>query len=124
MKHFEMNKIQESIKSQTINCILAFKPSDASVALSMEQGITFTWAKLNVSTIPQEGRRCCGLLKSQPKPEKQILHNVSGVARPGEVLAIMGASGAGKSTLLNTLLFRNMQGLQVGVELLCPTLYD
>jgi len=89
------------------------KPSDASVALTMEQGITFTWAKLNVSTIPQEGRRCCGLLKSQPKPEKQILHNVSGVARPGEVLAIMGASGAGKSTLLNTLLFRNMQGLQV-----------
>ena len=33
--------------------------------------------------------------------------------RPGEFLAIMGASGAGKSTLLNTLLFRNLSGLQV-----------
>jgi len=83
------------------------------VLLNMEEGITFTWANLNVSTSPQEGKRCCGLLKSKPKPAKQILQNVSGVARPGEVLAIMGASGAGKSTLLNTLLFRNMQGLKV-----------
>ena len=82
--------------------------------VNVEEGITFSWSSLNVSTIPQEGKRCCGLLKSQPKPEKQILKNVSGIARPGEVLAIMGASGAGKSTLLNTLLFRNMQGLQVG----------
>jgi ABC-type multidrug transport system ATPase subunit len=82
--------------------------------LNMEEGITFTWANLNVSTSPQEGKRCCGLLKSEPKPSKKILQNVSGVARPGEVLAIMGASRAGKSTFLNMLLFRNMQGLNVG----------
>jgi len=79
----------------------------------VEDGITFTWANLNVSTIPQEGKRLCGLMKSKPKPEKKILSNVSGIARPGEVLAIMGASGAGKSTLLNTLMFRNLKGLQV-----------
>ena len=42
-----------------------------------------------------------------------ILLTVSGVVRPGEFLAIMGASGAGKSTLLNTLLFRNLSGLKV-----------
>lgn len=85
----------------------------SSAAVVVEEGITFTWANLNVSTIAQEGKRCCGLMKSKPKPEKKILSNVSGIARPGEVLAIMGASGAGKSTLLNTLLFRNLKGLQV-----------
>jgi len=85
----------------------------SSAAVIVEDGITFTWANLNVSTIPQEGKRLCGLMKSKPKPEKKILSNVSGIARPGEVLAIMGASGAGKSTLLNTLMFRNLKGLQV-----------
>ena len=93
---------------------LMYKQTDVLVMLNMEQGITFAWANLNVSTSPQEGNRFCGLLKSEPKPAKQILQNVSGVARPGEVLAILGASGAGKSTFLNTLLFRNMQGLNVG----------
>ena len=38
---------------------------------------------------------------------------VSGLALPGELLAIMGSSGAGKSTLLNTLLFRNSGNIRV-----------
>jgi len=38
--------------------------------------------------------------------EKTILHGITGVAKPGEILAIMGQSGAGKTSLLNILSFR------------------
>lgn len=39
--------------------------------------------------------------------DKQILTNVSGAARPGELLVIMGPSGTGKSTLLDCISGRN-----------------
>ncbi|KIH61791.1 hypothetical protein ANCDUO_07928 [Ancylostoma duodenale] len=39
--------------------------------------------------------------------------SVNGVAKPGELLAIMGASGAGKTCLLNVLASRNLNNMEV-----------
>merc|ERR1712142_1402784 len=82
--------------------------------LPTDKRITFSWSNITVEVPQSSNRKFCGLLpaKKESAPPKQILRNASGIVRPGEFLAIMGASGAGKSTLLNTLLFRNLGGLK------------
>ena len=53
------------------------------------------------------------VVKSRDKSKKIILSNVSGSAKSGEMLTIMGSSGAGKSTLLNVLAKRNLKRIEV-----------
>jgi len=76
---------------------------DTDSRLEIDQGVTLAWKNLTVTAKDKHGR----------KGATNLLKNVSGVARPGELLAIMGSSGAGKSTLLNTLLSRNTENLQI-----------
>ena len=45
---------------------------------------------------------------------RTILEDVSGCARPGQLLAIMGASGAGKSTFLDILARKSKRGTSLG----------
>ncbi|KAI1926574.1 FAD-dependent urate hydroxylase [Ophidiomyces ophidiicola] len=45
---------------------------------------------------------------------KQILSGIKGIARPGQVTAIMGASGAGKTTFLDILARKNKRGVVKG----------
>ena len=61
----------------------------------------FTWRNVNY-TVPYLGG------------ERQLLNNVNGYARPGKMVALMGASGAGKTTLLNTLSQRQTMGVVTG----------
>ncbi|KAJ5570242.1 ABC multidrug transporter atrF [Penicillium hispanicum] len=45
---------------------------------------------------------------------RKLLNKVNGYARPGVMIALMGASGAGKTTLLNTLAQRQKMGVVSG----------
>jgi ABC-type multidrug transport system ATPase subunit len=45
---------------------------------------------------------------------KEILSGISGIAQPGQIMAIMGASGAGKSTFIDILARKNKRGTSTG----------
>ena len=45
---------------------------------------------------------------------KEILSGISGIAHPGQIMAVMGASGAGKSTFLDLLARKNKRGIAGG----------
>lgn len=94
-----------------------FSNENGEVAISLDtlsaktkasEGITYSWDKVNVFATSTQG---CG--KKKLTKEKHILKDVTGICRPGELLAIMGASGAGKTTLLNVLTFRSDNALKV-----------
>ncbi|XP_049807634.1 protein white-like [Schistocerca nitens] len=81
----------------------------SGASLLEQQLVTYTWHRLNVfapTHTSRHRRRFWGSAVGGDQPRKHILKDVSGVARPGELLAILGASGAGKTTLLNALTFR------------------
>lgn len=46
--------------------------------------------------------------------QRQLLTHINGYAKPGVMVALMGASGAGKTTLLNTLSQRQRMGVVTG----------
>ncbi|KAI9162820.1 ABC multidrug transporter atrF [Paramyrothecium foliicola] len=61
----------------------------------------FTWQDVEY-TVPYQGG------------ERKLLNKVNGYAKPGVMVALMGASGAGKTTLLNTLSQRQTTGVVKG----------
>ncbi|XP_050698091.1 protein white-like isoform X2 [Eriocheir sinensis] len=93
--------------------------SDNSVVVETDdEQLVYSWHRVNVYTTLTSVRGS-GVFKRKTKEsrEKHILKDVTGVCRPGELLAIMGASGAGKTTLLNVLTHRNNDKLRVTGDL-------
>ncbi|KAK8217419.1 ATP-binding cassette transporter snq2 [Zalaria obscura] len=73
---------------------------EALKGLSNSESI-FTWQNVEY-TVPYQGG------------ERKLLNGVNGYAKPGVMVALMGASGAGKTTLLNTLAQRQRMGVVSG----------
>ncbi|KAK6747009.1 hypothetical protein RB195_000323 [Necator americanus] len=87
-----------SLLSATQSTVYGTAAAAADTVLDPVEPVTLSWKSIRVSVT---------------KGGRQLLHGVTGLARPGELLALMGASGAGKTTLLNTLLSRNLRGLTI-----------
>lgn len=81
------------------------------IDLSKEVGdaAPFLWRNINY-TVP---------VKAEPTGKRQLLRNVSGWSRPGNLTALMGSSGAGKTTLMDVLVRRKTTGVIEGESLLC-----
>ncbi|XP_063678745.1 protein white-like [Bolinopsis microptera] len=100
----------------------SFNLHQTEVNSSTEKGITIshpseihlTWQNLTVlSTSPVPIQSCCARGNESDLIPNILLNEVSGVARPGDFVAILGASGSGKTTLLNALASRLPRKLEV-----------
>ncbi|CAF0898548.1 unnamed protein product [Brachionus calyciflorus] len=94
----------------------------SAISLDIEDNdtnkITLSWKDLN-AFMPEKNTILSKLKRNSYKVKEPrcILNSIDGLAKPGEVLAIMGASGAGKTTLLNALNFRNRGKLKISGEI-------
>ena len=101
-KSADLEKAGNSGDSSASSGHLAMRqPVDANMPKTVKSESVFTWTNVEYS-VPYQGG------------ERKLLHHVNGYAKPGVMVALMGASGAGKTTLLNTLSQRQRVGVVSG----------
>ena len=105
----EKTKTNELTKTTTTKTTKSTKSATARRAKTQDEALkelehsdsVFTWSDLSLE-VPT------------PFGPKKLLNGINGFAKPGVMVALMGASGAGKTTLLNTLSHRMPFGVQTG----------
>lgn len=72
----------------------------------------------SVATLTFESINYCVDSKTDKNLKEPILNNITGMVKPGEILAIMGGSGAGKTTLLDILAMKSKMGkIEGGIKI-------
>ena len=74
-------------------------PEYSSLTNNPDSKFILTWENIDLKITVRKNSKIC----SKKTKELHILKNISGFAKSGECLAIMGGSGSGKSVLLNIL---------------------
>eukprot|EP01103_Thecamoeba_quadrilineata_P011519 TRINITY_DN2776_c0_g1_i1.p1 TRINITY_DN2776_c0_g1~~TRINITY_DN2776_c0_g1_i1.p1 ORF type:complete len:608 (+),score=95.60 TRINITY_DN2776_c0_g1_i1:69-1892(+) len=106
--HDEKNSFTEEEKSPFLNN--TEDPLSDSVTTSTERiPITLSWDNITYTILQKVGP-----IWNRQTKEKILLNNVSGIVKPGQLLAIMGSTGAGKSTLLDVLVGYKNTGVLTG----------
>ena len=77
------------------------RTQDEALGALRKSDKVFTWENISYTVPTAQG-------------PKRLLNKVNGYAKPGVMVALMGASGAGKTTLLNTLSQRQTVGVVEG----------
>ncbi|KAL0887978.1 hypothetical protein Bca101_011961 [Brassica carinata] len=88
--------------NRSVPFLLSFNDLTYSVKVRRK----FSWKRVPSAADPVVGERS---LSSSSKT-KTLLNGISGEARDGEILAVLGASGSGKSTLIDALANRIARG--------------
>ncbi|KAG9293835.1 hypothetical protein G9A89_019173 [Geosiphon pyriformis] len=84
---------EKSIKAVSLNIQDGMDLNSEVTSMSGSlDSVSLTWQNLSYT-----------ITNSKTKEKQNIIEGVSGIVKPGEVMAIMGPSGAGKSTLLDLL---------------------
>ncbi|KAG2418795.1 hypothetical protein HFD88_001896 [Aspergillus terreus] len=104
----QSGKANDEEKVQSVNDNAALSRGEAQSSSSPEtfnrissSDRIFTWSNVEYTVPYGNGTR-------------KLLNGVNGYAKPGLMIALMGASGAGKTTLLNTLAQRQKMGVVTG----------
>ena len=93
----------------TVPTTRAALSSNALAVVDADSGLEAASCHVSRLTRTAAGQEGC-----TSRVRQRVLQGVSGMARPGEIVAILGGSGSGKTSLLDSLAFRTTAGTVSG----------